>query len=223
MSQVKFLTVSGKAFNLKIKPDDSIAKIQRMIRKRRKVSGKFQLIYDDNILSDSKLLFKDIHYDINSFIIVHLPVNTTSFPTFFAFFAQEDVLAEEEEFLEEEMTYEDPPNIDEMITNLAEMGFPSEQCRTALRMTKYNTNDAINKLLSGNVPIQEDSSDSEDAEEEIRILKLEEILFSFSDQEKKVVENLQIETGRDLNDVVMIYNGCRKDINSARMFLNTYS
>lgn len=46
----------------------------------------------------------------------------------------------------------DPPNFEEMVGNLVEMGFAKDECERALRFAHFNPDSAATMILSGNVP-----------------------------------------------------------------------
>ena len=59
--------------------------------------------------------------------------------------------------IEQDVSYNDPDNFDEMIGNLLDMGFEFDTSARALRNNNYNQEDAVNALLSGTVDVKKPS------------------------------------------------------------------
>ena len=164
MTEVVIRFIQGKEINVKANKNLTVGKLKKNISSKEKIHGEISLIFQGQILSDeTKILSLD--NIANSFIICHVKHDKTTQPERLANdfsalqfyrvpFLSPLLALRREQFLrrQERVIPPDPPNFNELVQGLIEMGFEEQLCKNALRMSNFNQQVAVTMLLNGNVP-----------------------------------------------------------------------
>ena len=106
----------------------------------------------------------------------------------------------------------DPPNFQELVDGLVELGFERRQCEQALRMSQFDTNRAAETLLTG------EFTANHTEQPQGRFGPLQSYYDSLAPEEKAAVDRLcQIDIPP--LTVIQVYVACDKDEEQARKLL----
>ena len=110
---------------------------------------------------------------------------------------------------------QDPPNFDQLVLSLQEMGFTEDQCKQALRARNYEVDAAADYLINGGAgaappPPPQPSPPRVPSDRGGKYGELQSAFDSLSDDEKAAVTRLE-SLGLDPITVLQVYMACGKD------------
>ncbi|OHT17549.1 hypothetical protein TRFO_02614 [Tritrichomonas foetus] len=111
----------------------------------------------------------------------------------------------------------DPPNFNESVQTLVDMGFPAQQVQNALRESKYDIEQATEKLLSMPKTGAGTANFNKLAEDQKATAKAE--YAKFTTAEKQAINRLK-NTGVDDSTIIATYVQCNKDEAQTRAILS---
>lgn len=142
--QLNFLTIMGKRLNVVVSPTQTISQIKAIVAKDNQIPNpeNLEFIYDSKRL-DNNTVASDLPVSTGSLILIH---NTNQFV---------DVQKKEKETarestLEKKRSYREfnePPNFDQQIAQLVELGRSPQDCANALRNANYDLELAASMLI----------------------------------------------------------------------------
>ena len=106
----------------------------------------------------------------------------------------------------------DPPNFQELVDGLVELGFEPLQCEQALRMAQFDTNRAANTLLTGEFAVNHPT------QHQGRYGEVQSRYDSLDPEEKAAVDRL-CTVHPDPVRVLQVYIACEKDEEQAHSLL----
>ena len=243
--QIVLRLIEGEELKLDINEDTTVEKIKEIVREKIPLEGELNLIFKGRILENNEILNKIPGIE-GTFVIIHNKKPKHRFGSDFLSFGPADLMHDQYfttlfNIVAGQDASNDPPNFQELVTNLTEMGFEKADCERALRLSGYVPDTAVSILLSGNIQnmrrlphmfhemSSDQSSDNEnidgleyDEEEEdmdeetyIRHLNdamLDDMFFDEIDTEEEE-EEMYSEMGEDGNTSITDANGGTTDPN----------
>lgn len=147
--QVLFKFIQDFEITVEVKETTTVKDAKEMARSNIDLEGEITLIYKGRILNDDEIICK-LEGISDTFIIVHIkPERRREDP--FHFLYNAFPFSSISHYQIENREEPDPPNFNELVANLAEMGFEKSECERALRIAQFNANNAASLLLSGNL------------------------------------------------------------------------
>jgi uncharacterized UBP type Zn finger protein len=140
MVELKFRSIDGDVYIINVSPNTTVAEMKRQLQAEHNLSALHQkLVITARVLSDTEAL-KDIPIPPGTHIVVHLTKRpcAPSRPIE----ALTDILPP---------MPGDPPNFQELVGKLLELGFEQSQCEQALRLAEFDLTRASQRLLSGDL------------------------------------------------------------------------
>ena len=145
---IHFRTVTGKMFDLEMKETDTISDAKRIISEEEGFDCQnCDFVLGTQFLEDSTP-FAAIDIKPSQFIILHTKVK----PEIERKKGLAPALSVDSQGSSSSISHgygSDPPDFEEKISTLTEMGFTRAQCEAALRKNQYNVEAAINMIFSG--------------------------------------------------------------------------
>lgn len=141
--------IEGTEIKLTLKEEMTVGKVKEIAGEAVYLEGEISLIFKGRILDDNEIINKIPGIE-KTYIIVHnkRPKRIHEhefldhdFPSFMSRFTT--ILGLNKD------TVEDPPNFNELVNSLIEMGFEKSDCERALRISGYVPDSAATLLLSG--------------------------------------------------------------------------
>ena len=177
MVKVQFRSVKGDSYQLDVEPNTTIGEAKRRLEEEFHLpSNNLKMILTAKILSDDQTI-SSLNIPAGAFIVVHSVVPRKPQPKPKPKAEVKPASETEDEKPPNEDTASkpkpppkpespspppassntnpsskkpgDPPNFEQLVNDLAEMGFERVQCEQALRMQSYNMERAANLLLTG--------------------------------------------------------------------------
>lgn len=239
--ELSFRTVTGKIFKINIRPDQTLADAKVILQKQEGFETEnCQFIYSASILSDSKAV-GDLKIIPQTFIVIHCPTRPRPKPVSQKIeakpvqapspqpFQQKPESPRQPPRVQSGPASSDPPNFQDMVSSLTEMGFSQEMCERALRASRYNPEAAVNLLISGEVeaaPPQNSPPPREPAVPDTpprrsgKYGELQQTFDELTEDEKAAVERLE-QLGLDSATVLQVYICCEKNESTATNCINT--
>jgi hypothetical protein len=155
---VKFIT--DRELRLTINETLTVSELKKIVINSMIAKGEISLIFKGEVLNDDVIIanLPDIE---SNYIIGHIKRNKREPLLFkensdFTFFHRPSIgrlIAMRNEHIRnmQRSATPDPPNFEEMVGNLIEMGFEKDECERALRAAHFNPDSAATMLLSGNL------------------------------------------------------------------------
>lgn len=153
---VRFRTVTGKIFGIKLRPEDTLLDAKTRLKEEECFdTSNCCFIFCGMLLEDTTKIAK-LAYE-NAFILIHSNVKPKivqregdyeNKPAKITAHAEESP-GTHDRAVKQEPQYNDPSNFNEMVQNITEIGFSEVQAMRALRSCNYNADHAVDMLISG--------------------------------------------------------------------------
>ena len=238
--KLSFRTVTGKIYTIEISPDKTLNDAKSIIKEQHHFdTDNCQFIFGAAILSDTKPV-SELKIRPDNYIAIYNPTRPRSIrrpdkiepipqgvadPKPVPQYVPTDLTDSPERPTRATTTptSDDPPNFNQLVSDLQDMGFPEEQCKQALRATRYNMQAAVDRLLNGSEGSAPPPPASPPREvfhrSSGRYGELQNLFDALSDDEKAAVSRLE-QLGLDSITVLQIYLACEKDEASATSCIN---
>ena len=127
-----------------IEENQSIADLKEIFSEFKEKDENFQFIFQGKILENSTIILK-LPNIINSFLILYYNEQTEK--------NEKINIGNKNEISRPplQINFQDPPNIEDLLKNLIEMGFSRDLSLLSLRINKYNLENSVNLLICGNI------------------------------------------------------------------------
>ncbi|EAY15720.1 UBA/TS-N domain containing protein [Trichomonas vaginalis G3] len=145
-----FKFINGGEIKLEPQTDVTVKEAKKVVGDTGNLDGEISLIYKGRILNDDEIV-NNLEGVNENFIIVHNKHEKRRIDAFNFLYHPINPLAALAQLRLERRDETDPPNFEELITNLVELGFERSECERALRITSYDPNNAASLLLSGSL------------------------------------------------------------------------
>lgn len=146
--EVHFKTHSGDSHTLNLDQNATIGDARKKILSSKIFNIEnqgFKLLYDGEILPDGRSI-SDLNLQEASSIIIQLEPNEKF--TILEVEKEEENYEEEEDYDEEIIV--EPDNFDLLVKDLVELGYAKDLCEAALRIVRFNVEEAANLLVTEN-------------------------------------------------------------------------
>ena len=233
--QLQFRTVQGKVYKLEADPNSTIGEIKQKLEDEHQLpKSNLKIILSANILNDDQVI-SSLKIPTGAYFIIHVSTNRRIRPTLPDEPPSQAPVAPPpvpDRPIETPPPpppppppqrpppsgsrplsgSPDPPNFEELVLNLTEIGFSRPQCEQALRMANYDPERACNLLLTGEIPVQSTPQSNQDTDAPLRSVnfgQFQPVYDSFTPEEKAAVERLLRHA--DPNTVIQFYMACDKN------------
>lgn len=200
---------NGISIELDVNPTDKIGDIIKVLKTRPEIQNNdVQLIYKLKPQQPETTL-KELNAQDNDVFIMEIKAQQKRRPVR-SLPSRSDIKIPTEA--------DDPPNFEEDVASLMELGYPKSDCETALRVSFYNVDRACIYLVEGNIPKRA-------GPEHLGHSTTPKINFldRFSPEDLAVIAQLANEVGLDQIEVAQCYAACEKNVEKTRNCISATS